>query len=123
MSLAYFTGIVIVVQVLASSEREPVSRETPGSASGRSQLLAQRQAPRGYVLVTVVDQHSSSALLSSERTADRHICGDDTEHMHGLDISSFNAPLRPFRLQESTSAFVLLILRSHLRRILEENVS
>lgn len=115
MCLAYFTGIVIMVQVLASSEREPVSRETPGSASGRSQLLAQRQAPRGYVLVTVVDQHSSSALLSSERTANGHICGDDTEHMHGLDISSFKAPLRQFRLKESTSAFVLLILRSHLR--------
>lgn len=117
MCLAYFTGIVITVQVLASSEREPESRETPGSAPGRSQLLAQRRAPPGDVLVTVVDQHSSSALLPSERTANRHICGDDSEHMNGLDISSFKAPLRPFRLKESTSALVLLILRSDLRSL------
>lgn len=109
-----FTRILIIVQVLASSQREPISRKTPGSAWDCSQLLAQHQALRGYVLVTVIYQYSSSTLLSSERAANCHICGDDNEHMHGLDINRFKAPLRQFRLKETTSAFVLLILCSDL---------
>lgn len=105
-----FTRILIIVQVLASSQREPISRKTPGTASGCSQLLAQQQALRSYVLVTVIYQYSPSTLLSSERAANRHICSDDNEHMHGLDINRFKVPLRQYMLKETTSAFVLLIL-------------
>lgn len=89
-----FTRILIIVHVLASSQREPVSRETPGTATGCSQLLAQRQALRGYVVVTVIYQYSPSTLLSSKWAADRHVCGDDNGHMEGLDINRFKAPLR-----------------------------
>lgn len=110
-----FTRVLIIVQVLASSQREPISRKTPSSAWGCSQLLAQQQALRSYVLVTVIYQYSPSALLSSERAANRHICSDDNKHMHGLDINRFKAPWRQFRLKETTSAFVLLILCFDLR--------
>lgn len=109
-----FTRILIIVQVLASSQREPKSRKTPGLAWGGSQLLAQHQALRGYVLVTVIYQYSSSTLLSSERAANRHICSDDNEHMRGLNIIRFKAPLRQFDLKETTSAFALHILCSDL---------
>lgn len=93
-----FTRILIIVQVLASSQREPIPRETPGTATGRSQLLAQPQALRGYVVVTVIYQNSPSALLSSKRAADRHVCGDDNRHTEGLDINRFKAPLRPTKV-------------------------
>lgn len=96
-----FTRILIFVQVLASSQREPISRKNPRSASGCSQLLAQRQALRGYILVTVIYQYSSSTLLSSERAANCHICDDDNKHMHCLDINRFKAPLRQFRLKKN----------------------
>lgn len=89
-----FTRILVIVHVLASAQREPVSREPPGAAAGCPQLLAQRQALRGHVAVAVIDQHSPSALLSSERAADRHVCGDDNGHTQGLDISRFKAPRR-----------------------------
>lgn len=104
------TRIVVVVQVLASSQREPVPRETPGTASGRSQLLAQPQALRSYVLVTVIDQYSSSALLSSKGAANGHVCGEDNRHMPGLDISRFKVPLRQLRPKDTTPALVLLII-------------
>lgn len=110
-----FTRVLITVQVLASSQREPVSSEAPGpSASDGSQLLAQHQSPRGHIAVAVVYQHSPSAVLSSERAANSHVCRDDNGHMRGLVINRFKAPLRQLGSKETTSAFVLLIPRSDL---------
>lgn len=68
-----FTRILIVVQVLASSQSESISKQTVTGGPGCSQLLAQCQALRGCVSVTIKDQYSPSTLLASERTAHRHV--------------------------------------------------
>lgn len=87
-----FTRILIVVQVLASSYSESESRDAATGGPGGSQLLAQHQALRGHVSVTVEDQYSASPLVASEWTAHRHVYG--MTHMYVLDISRVKAPLR-----------------------------
>lgn len=68
-----FTRILVVVQVLASSQSESKSRQAASGGPGCSQLLAQHQALRGHISVTVEDQYSASTLLASERTAHCHV--------------------------------------------------
>lgn len=71
------TGILIGVEVVASSQSEAEARKAPSGGPRGSELLAQRQAPGRHVPVAVEDQHSTTALLSAERTADRHVCSGE----------------------------------------------
>lgn len=88
VKVGLLTGILIAVQVLASSQSEAEARHAAPGRPGGPQLLAQRQAPGGHVPVAVEDQHSAVALLASERTAHRHVCsGRSNRGALGLDIS------------------------------------
>lgn len=71
------TRILIGVQVVASSQSEAEARHAASGGPLGSQLLAQRQAPSRHVPVAVEDEHAAAALLSTERTADRHVCSGE----------------------------------------------
>lgn len=71
------TGILIAVQVLASSQSEAETRHAASGGPSGPQLLAHRQALGQHVPVAVEDQHTATALLTAERTADRHVCSSD----------------------------------------------
>lgn len=83
------TGILIGVQVLASSQSEAEARHAASGGPGGSQLLAQRQAPGQHVPVAIEDQHTAATLLTAERTTDRHVCSSDGTNRGApaLDIS------------------------------------
>lgn len=76
-----FTRILVAVQILASSQSEAIPWQTAAGRPGGLQLLAQGQASRGYVSITVKDQHSASAVLASEWTAHCHVWGVTHTHV------------------------------------------
>lgn len=80
--LSVFTRILIVVQVLAASQSESIARQAPAGGPGCLQFLAQNQALRGYVPVTIKDQYPASTLLPSKRTAHCHVCSVDNQERH-----------------------------------------
>lgn len=72
--ISVLTGILIGVQVSASSQSEAEARHAASGGPGGPQLLAQRQASCHHVPVAIEDQHSAATLLATERTADCHVC-------------------------------------------------
>lgn len=77
------TGILIGVQVLASSQSEAEARHAAPGGPGGPQLLAQHQAPGPHGPVAIEDQHAAATLLPAERTADRHVCSGEGTNRGG----------------------------------------
>lgn len=106
------TGILIGVQVVASSQSEAEARHAASGCPRGSQLLAQRQAPCRHVSVAIEDQHSAAVLLSTERTADRHVCsGEGIKRRRVMDLGW----LRCLLLKRCTAEFIFDPKRKKLK--------